>query len=92
MIRATRWTLTVGVLAVLAACAEREPEPEVQADAVDSAPETRVTGQDLAFWEVRFDDASSEPGGFQMTEAEGGWSIVTGPNGAGITWRPADLR
>jgi hypothetical protein len=92
MMRATRWTLTVVLLAALAGCAEREPEPEVQADAADSAPETRVTAEDLAVWEVRFDDATSEPGGFLMTEVEGDWTIMTGPNGAGITWQPADLR
>jgi hypothetical protein len=96
MIRPTRWTPTLGLLAALAACAEREPEPEVRStDAADSAPESRataVTAEDLAVWDVRFDDATSDPGGFLMTEAEGGWTIVTGPNGAGITWRPADLR
>src|SRR5688572_25925540 len=90
MIRTTRWTLAAGLIVALAGCAEREPEPEVQADAAEGA-ETTVTPADLNEWDVRFDDATAGPGGFQMTEAGAGWTIVTGASSAAVTWRPSDL-
>jgi hypothetical protein len=91
MIETTRWTLAVGLIAALAGCAEREPEPEVQTEAPEGAPETTVAPADLANWDVRFDDPAGEPGSFKMTEADGGWAFVTGPSGSAITWRPSDL-
>ena len=89
MTTTTRWTAAAVLVAALAGCAERSEEPEVRAETEDQ-PEAGVSAQDLAVWDVRFDDAASGPGGFQMTEAAGGWTIVTGANGAGVTWRLAD--
>jgi hypothetical protein len=91
MIETTRWTLAAGMIVALAGCAEREPESEVQAETAAGAPETTVAPADLAVWDMRFDDSTAGPGGFQMTEAESGATIVTGPNGSAITWRDADL-
>jgi hypothetical protein len=90
MIKTTRWTLAAGLIVALAGCAEREPEPEV-AETPEGAAENTVAPGDLANWDVRFDDPAGEPGAYKMTEADGGWTFVTGPTGSAVTWRPSDL-
>src|SRR5688572_33495335 len=90
MIETTRWTLAAGLIVALAGCAEREPEAEVEGTP-EGAPENTVAPANLANWDVRFDDPAGEPGAYKMTEADGGWTFVTGPTGSAVTWRPSGL-
>lgn len=97
MIRTKRWILALALTLAPAGCGTGdEPAADLGGDSPRAAegedvdvPET-VTEEDLSAWDVRFDDASAEASGFQITEGPGGGlTIVTGP--AGIAWRSSDL-
>ncbi len=85
--------LALALACTLGGCS-REDEADKQAVTMkDSAAVTTqgpVTTQ-LAVWDVRFDDAGGDGGGYQMNEQPGGgWAMKTGSAGS-VTWRDQDM-
>lgn len=86
-----RAALALVVTCTLAACRKQEADEALTRTEANPAPALSPVAAELTVWDVGFDDAGADPGGYQMAEQPGGgWSLKTGAVGS-LTWRDGDL-